>query len=301
MIRSSRVLPPLIAVGLLLGGCAPVGVVQAGPTPAATTPPAGTASATAAPTTASPSPTPSPSPSPESLMPGTNHNLAAAKYAHPAADVEAWSKDATTAPGKLVFLTFDDGPNHAITPRILDDLKAAGVHATFFLVGQNISDAPDMLERQIAEGHAIALHSWSHNYKRLYPGRKANAERVAEEFDKTIAAVREVLGADFNTTAWRYPGGHMSWKNMAAADAALAKRGAAWVDWNAMTGDAEPKSRRPGTVAEMISMATSPIANEVPVVVMLAHDTNDKELTAKSMPAIIEAYREAGYEFGVIS
>ena len=88
---------------------------------------------------------------------------------------------------------------------------------------------------------------------------------------------------------------------MAAADAALADRGAAWVDWNAMTGDAEPTSRRPTTAKGMISMATSPIAEEVPVVVMLAHDTSDKKLTAQAVPAIIEAYKKAGYEFGIIS
>ena len=116
-----------------------------------------------------------------------------------------------------------------------------------------------------------------------------------------MAAVRAVLGADFSTTAWRYPGGHMSWKNMAASDAELAARGATWLDWNAMTGDAEPKKRRPTTEAAMVAMATEPIAAGEPVVVMLAHDSRGKDLTVASLPKIIDAYKAAGYGFGTLS
>lgn len=235
-----------------------------------------------------------PSPTGTTLTPG-----ASGVYA--TSDVHAWVTDPTSAPGKLVFLTFDDGPNTSTSIKVLDLLKAAGVHATFFVVGNEVPDAPEVLKREIDEGHRIALHSLTHDYKKLYPGRSANAARVALEFDETMSAVRAVLGKDFTTTAWRYPGGHMSWKNMAASDAELEARGATWLDWNAMTGDAEPKKRRPATVDAMVTMATQPITDGMQVVVMLAHDSHGKDLTVASMPRIIEAYRAAGYGFGTLS
>lgn len=217
------------------------------------------------------------------------------------ADVQAWVEAPAAAPGKLVFLTFDDGPNHSISPLVLDALKAADVHATFFIVGNEVPRAPDVLQREVDEGHTIALHSLTHDYKKLYPGRKANAERVAWEFDETMRAVRAVLGDDFSTSAWRYPGGHISWTNMASSDAALEARGATWLDWNAMTGDAEPKKRRPTTVDAMVALATKPITDDVKVVVLLAHDSRGKDLTVASLPRIIDAYKAAGYGFGTLS
>lgn len=216
------------------------------------------------------------------------------------AEVQAWMKDSASAPGKLVFFTFDDGPNDVTTPKVLDILKDKGVPATFFILGSQVSQAPEVLKRQVAEGHKIALHSMTHDYKKLYPGRSANPERVAQEFDGTMQAVRDVLGEDFTTTAWRYPGGHMSWKNMDAADAVLDERGATWLDWNALNGDAEPKSRRPTAASGMLSMATEPISNGYKVVVLLAHDSLGKDLTVESLPQIIDAYEAAGYTFGTL-
>ncbi|MDF1489329.1 polysaccharide deacetylase family protein [Tessaracoccus caeni] len=303
----------LSIVALLAGACAPVELsARPSTSPRQSSSPSASATQTSTP---SPSPSPSSSPSqsatstpsptpthlPTELMPGTNHNYAAEAYAYPAKLVQKWLRGKKEADEKVVFLTFDDGPNHSITPEILDILAEEKVPATFFLVGSEIEDAPNMLERQIAEGHAIALHSYTHDYSKLYPGRYADAARVAKEFDDTLAEVRAVLGEDFSTGAWRYPGGHMSWKSMEGADKALKKRGASWIDWNCMTGDAEPASRRPTTVSGMLSMATDPIDDDVKVAVVLAHDSIGKDLTVKSLRKIIKAYKEAGYTFGVIS
>jgi len=285
---------------LLVSACAPVQLmVDPKQRPTQTTP-ADTTPATPSPTP-SPSPSPTPTIEPTSLMPGTNHNHDALAYAYPAATVHDWLEGNVEATEKLVFLTFDDGPNDSITPQVLEALAEHEVPGTFFVVGKAIDDAPQMLERQIAEGHAIALHSYTHNYKKLYPGRHGDADAVADEFDRTLAAVRGVLGEEFETGAWRYPGGHMSWKSMAGPDAALADRGASWIDWNSMTGDAEPKDRRPTSVDGMVSMATAPISQGSNVSVMLAHDSDGKQLTVDSLPRIIQAYKDAGYSFGVIA
>lgn len=63
---------------------------------------------------------------------------------------------------KRVALTFDDGPKPGTTEQILDVLSWHGAKATFFVLGQNVADNPDIARRQVAEGHEIGNHSWNH-------------------------------------------------------------------------------------------------------------------------------------------
>ena len=62
----------------------------------------------------------------------------------------------------LVALTFDDGPDGRWTPKILDILKAKHAPATFFVIGQNMQKRPDLVQREVAEGHNVGGHSWTH-------------------------------------------------------------------------------------------------------------------------------------------
>ena len=61
-----------------------------------------------------------------------------------------------------VVLTFDDGPLPATTGKVLDALKAQCVKATFFLIGQHAAANPQLVKRQVREGHTVAHHTWSH-------------------------------------------------------------------------------------------------------------------------------------------
>lgn len=67
----------------------------------------------------------------------------------------------STAP--LVHLTFDDGPDPATTPQILDALAAAGMTGTFFLLGQSAAQQPSLVERLVREGHTVGLHGFAHD------------------------------------------------------------------------------------------------------------------------------------------
>ncbi len=71
-------------------------------------------------------------------------------------------EDALDENGKYIALTFDDGPSPTTTPRLLDILRDKQVHATFFMLGQNAQEAPDVVKRVHEEGHEIASHSYSH-------------------------------------------------------------------------------------------------------------------------------------------
>lgn len=70
-----------------------------------------------------------------------------------------WS---TTPAGPYAAITFDDGPTPEYTPRVLDALAAAGVRATFIVMGYNAARHPDLLREIVAQGHEIGNHSWSH-------------------------------------------------------------------------------------------------------------------------------------------
>ena len=64
---------------------------------------------------------------------------------------------------RSVYLTFDDGPIPEATPFILDVLKEHGVHATFFMVGDNVRKHPELYQRIIAEGHQVGNHTHNHS------------------------------------------------------------------------------------------------------------------------------------------
>jgi len=257
---------------------------------------------------ASPVKTPTPTPTPL-VQPGTNHAASAASYAYPAEQVNRWLVQGPAAEdyptSKIAFLTFDDGPSKDATPAALKALETAGVPATFFVISgaQGVgTGGPELLRREVKEGHAVCVHSYSHDYSYLYPGRHANPDHIVSDLNKALGVLRETLGPEYAPTCFRYPGGHMSWNSMAGADAALAAEGFAWIDWNAMTGDAEG-SKGPSTPAEAAGMVQSGIAYaEHPnVVVILMHDTMGKTLSNQALPQVVADLKAQGYSFGVIS
>ena len=69
---------------------------------------------------------------------------------------------------KVVALTFDDGPSPVWTPQILDELKKAGVKATFFMVGNHVERYPEIARRVFAEGHEIGNHTYDHHVLLYY-------------------------------------------------------------------------------------------------------------------------------------
>lgn len=171
---------------------------------------------------------------------------------------------------KLAFLTFDEGPNAKITPKDLDVLEANDSHATFFCVTKGLPEAPGMPARAIAD------------------------------YDQALGAKRGVLGPDYTPGAFRYPGGHLSWKGLEGADDALAAKGAYWIDWNAMTGDAEPPKTHPNSPNGMVQLVAKEAQGANNVVVVLMHDAEDKSMTTKALPGVIKYFRDNGYTLGII-
>ena len=140
------------------------------------------------------------------------------------------------AADKVVYLTFDDGPS-ATTESVLDTLKAEGVPATFFVMAaDNNEEYLPLLERTVQEGHLIALHTCSHDYKSIY---KAvfywdDLQKLREKLLPYVPADQEIKwlrfpGGSTNTISHRYGGGDIMKKLKADAES----RGFTYVDWNA--------------------------------------------------------------------
>ena len=238
------------------------------------------------------------------LKKGSNHSIEASDYAYDVTAVNNTIRGKSDdVKGKVVFLTFDDGIDPTLTPQVMDILKEYGVHATFFHIGYTITpENGDILKRQITEGHAIANHSLSHNFNLLYPGRVPNQSQIVSEVNQTMANFQAILGKDFKTRIFRYPGGHMSWQGLESTDHALAKEDIQWIDWNMLCGDAEPLSVRPTTSESMMAYmdGSQKYFPETTVKVVLMHDTAGKELTVQTLPQIIEYFKDQGYTFGVL-
>lgn len=79
---------------------------------------------------------------------------------------------------RAVALTFDDGPDSAVTPRLLDLLQQRGVHATFFVLTDKVAQHPELVRRMAAEGHEIALHADRHERLTLISVREARQRIV---------------------------------------------------------------------------------------------------------------------------
>jgi peptidoglycan/xylan/chitin deacetylase (PgdA/CDA1 family) len=96
---------------------------------------------------------------------------------------------APARPGELA-LTFDDGPNPACTPRLLDVLEQYGVKGTFFLIGGFAEQEPVLTKQIAATGHLIGNHSWSHPNLSLSP-----SARIRDELGRTKETLEQIIGS----------------------------------------------------------------------------------------------------------
>lgn len=135
----------------------------------------------------------------------------------------------TTTGSKGVALTFDDGP-WTWTSRVLDQLKAAGVKATFCLIGRQVQARAALVRRMVAEGHTLCNHSWSHD---LLLGTRT-AEQMRADIERTDAAIHAVVPG-VPIRYFRQPGGKWTAPEVRVV-ASMGKRPLGWAvdptDWD---------------------------------------------------------------------
>lgn len=201
---------------------------------------------------------------------------------------------------KVVYLTFDDGPSTVITPKILDVLDEHNVKGTFFVLGNSLVDntkAQEVLKRIASTGHAIANHSYSHNYKTLYPNGKINVDNFMNDIEKSNEEFKEILGKDFHTETIRFPGGYWTWEGREGIKPVLDEKDYHIMEWNVLAKDAEGAPKKADEMLKIIEDRMKELGANADHIVLLMHDINSKEETVKALPLIIEYYKSLGFEF----
>jgi peptidoglycan/xylan/chitin deacetylase (PgdA/CDA1 family) len=180
---------------------------------------------------------------------------------------------------KLVALTFDDGPDPRFTPEILDILKKNNIKATFFVVGENCEAYPDIVRRQVAEGHEIENHTFTH--PDLNNDDAINTEKQIIRAEKAIEKITHKKPVYFRPPKRLF-------KNTTLDVAEL--NGYTTVLWT--IGLEHHKSR---TVQDM---ANRVIKAAKPGTIFLAHDGRlDRTRTVEALPLVIQGYKKQGYRF----
>lgn len=201
------------------------------------------------------------------------------------------------AADKVVYLTFDDGPS-ATTESVLDTLKAEGVPATFFVMAaDNNEEYLPLLQRTVQEGHLIALHTCSHDYKSIYKSPDAywdDLQKLREKLLPYVPADHEIKwlrfpGGSTNTVSRRYGGKGL----MQQLKTEVEQRGWQWVDWNVCAEDAVGGHPSADTIYRNVVRETG----EQTHCVVLMHDSATTRTTAEALPDIIQWYTDNGYTF----
>lgn len=192
----------------------------------------------------------------------------------------------------VIYLTFDDGPSN-LTTEILNILNEENIKATFFVTG-NVDDFPSILKREAAEGHTIALHTYSHNYSYLY----SNKDNFFNDLDKVNNSVERITGSKSNII--RFPGGSsntVSKKYYTGIMTYLTKeslnRGYIYFDWNVDSNDAGSSIYNEKEIYNNVINTLSYSGTNI----VLMHDSGSHTATVKAVKNIITYAKANGYTF----
>jgi peptidoglycan/xylan/chitin deacetylase (PgdA/CDA1 family) len=185
---------------------------------------------------------------------------------------------------RLIALTFDDGPRPNWTPMVLDTLRAAGVRATFFLVGERARAHADLLAGRIGR-HEFGNHTWRHRDLSTL-----GADEAYEEIHRAHDLIEQVTGQE--PRHLRPPYGHVGGSTLLAA----ANLGYDLTLWSLQMIESEFTHNPSGLVSYIVGAAT-------PGTILLAHDTGpaDRLVALKGLPEMITGLRANGYEFVTVS
>jgi peptidoglycan/xylan/chitin deacetylase (PgdA/CDA1 family) len=183
--------------------------------------------------------------------------------------------------GPYIAMTFDDGPSAALTPKLLDILAAHHIKATFFVIGENVAEHPEIVARAAREGHEIGNHSWSHpNFAKM------SDEAVRRQLSRTDDAIKSATGN--RPTLMRPPYG------------SITEREKRWIHdefgYRIILWDVDPNDwKRPGpaVVRNRIVKETQPGS------IVLSHDIHPG--TIEAMPSTFDELAAKGFKFVTVS
>ena len=198
---------------------------------------------------------------------------------------------ATVREDNVIYLTFDDGPSY-LTPDVLEILREENVKATFFVIGSDSETRREWMRQIVADGHTIAMHSYSHSYSDIY----ASVEAYLDDMYRIFTMIREATGV--TPTHFRMPGGSVNGYNYEVTQEIISemlRRGFVPYDWNISSGDA---SSGGATADEIVSNVLRGTGNSRGIVLM--HDSAAKYTTVEALRSVILNLRYLGYTFDAL-
>ena len=205
----------------------------------------------------------------------------------PVVDADHPEQAGLSVPDRHVVLTFDDGPT-AYTAEILDVLAEERVPATFFVIGAQAADRPDLMRRMYAEGHEVGVHTFTHaNLANVSPLR----QRV--ELDQTQLAIAAATG---RVTGLLRPPYSSEVSALLPADWQAVSRASGY--WAVYTDLDTRDWERPS--ADQIARAALPRGNRG-AIVMLHDGGGDRAPTVAGLRLMITELRARGYTFDTVS
>ncbi|WP_313894232.1 polysaccharide deacetylase family protein [Psychrobacillus sp.] len=136
----------------------------------------------------------------EFQLPVVSIDRPSAETEKPSTDEQKVEEPTTPVTGKIVALTFDDGPNPETTRKVLDTLKKYNAKATFFMLGSRVSFYPELVKEMKDAGHELGNHTWNHPDL-----TKAPAKKIVDEINNTSNAIEKASGS--KPTVFRPPYG----------------------------------------------------------------------------------------------
>ena len=195
-----------------------------------------------------------------------------------------------------IALTFDDGPDPDWTPKILDILKAKHVPATFFIIGENAESSPRLVQREVAEGHDVGNHSFTH------PNMGETSRRVnALELNATQRLFEALTGRSMRLFRAPYFGD----AEPTTADELVPIEQAQAMGYIAVGLHIDPDDwQRPPAdkiVASVLEQVNHQSPDRQSRVVLLHDGGGNRENTVEALPRIIDALRAEGYQCVTVS
>lgn len=176
---------------------------------------------------------------------------------------------------KVLYLTFDDGPDPDETPFVLEILKKYNAKATFFCIGENVARYPHIYQNIIAEGHSVGNHTHSH-----IDGWKTKNKKYYEDIQQACDLIDSKL--------FRPPFGHITWKQVQALKD---ERQLQTILWNVLSADFDETTSKEKCLQNVIQNATSGS-------IILFHDS---KIASKNMRYalvnVLEHFTNLNYRF----
>ena len=183
-----------------------------------------------------------------------------------------------SAGGKKIYLSFDDGPHPVATPFVLDQLKKFNAKASFFCIGKNVLQEPDIYKQILLEGHRVGNHTFNH----LNGWKTDNGLYL-----KNVEQARELIDSDL----FRPPYGRMSAfqiRNM------IQKLQYKIVMWDVLSGDFDPAVDGRQAAERVISCSR-------PGSIVIFHDsTKAFRVLQEALPLVLAYFSGEGYSFEMI-